>query len=120
MPSLRDLPSAAGFAEDGLDGRVEVDHASLLFDGDQERIALLPPVVHDDVDSRVVLLEPGGTPSPAAPRVLGTRDEGDHLAATAEQSAQHVARHLAQVRTHDDEVASDRTQQSPARTGRPS
>ena len=33
---------------------------SRLLDGDEERVALLATVVHHDVDSRVLLLEPGG------------------------------------------------------------
>ena len=53
--------------------------------------------------------------------VLGSGDQGDQLAAAAEEAVDHVAGHVVLVRADDGEVASDRRRaRRPARTDRPS
>src|SRR5690349_14440224 len=63
-----------------------------LLDGDEERVALLSTVVHHDVDSGVVLLQPvGAGPCQRPLGVVRAGDQRDHLAATTEQPAEDVA-----------------------------
>ena len=82
------------------------------FDGQEQRVALLPAVVHHDVDMRVVLLHPPGAArarsagSGAAVRRSAGHDRGQ-LAATAEQPVEDLGGDPEQVRADHGEVALD-------------
>src|SRR4051812_1312764 len=113
MPSCRDwafLPLATPRTDSTGDARSIIVRLPLL-DSDEERVALLATVVHHDVDSRVLLLEPPGAAGREVPvRVVGAGDERDHLATAAEQPSDHVLGHVREVVADDDEVSRDGTE----------
>src|SRR5262245_299218 len=110
MPSRRAfalLPLATPRTDSTGESRVIISLLALL-DGDQERVALLTPVVHHDVDSRVLVLQPVRARSgQRSAGVVVAGDQRHQLPAAAEEAAEDVDGDVGEIGSDHDEVAAD-------------
>src|SRR4051812_37419315 len=108
MPSVPTILSTLDFLASPsteTTGESSVITVSPSLHGHEELVALLPTVVHHDVDSRVVLLHPGRAAAGKVVPGVGAGHDRDELPAAAEEAVQHAGRHVVQVLADQREVA---------------